>query len=85
MDAHRARRVVEQAVRDVAPEADLAAVDPDDDLRLQLDLDSMDFLAVVQRLHDLTSVPVGEQDYPALSTLTSAVQWLVARSSVPAT
>ena len=83
MDADRAQQTVERAVTDVAPDADLSVLDPEGDLRVQLDLDSMDFLTLVQRLHDLTGVALDEDDYGRLGTLSSAVRLLVDRTAVP--
>ena len=45
----------------IAPEAELEALDPNADLREALDLDSMDFLNFVIRLHQRLRVPPGFQ------------------------
>lgn len=81
MDTTQARSVVEDVLTRVAPEADLSAVDPDADLRRELDLDSMDFLTLVEGLHDATGVDVDEDDYPRVRTLNGAVTFLVERST----
>jgi acyl carrier protein len=70
------RSAVLRALGDVAPEADLAALRPDADLRDTLDLDSMDFLNVVIALHRTLGVDVPETDYPKLATLAGAVAYL---------
>ena len=46
----QARHVIEEAVARVAPDADLASLAPDADLRDGLELDSLDFLRVVENL-----------------------------------
>ncbi|MDP2314821.1 MAG: acyl carrier protein [Pseudomonadota bacterium] len=71
-------RHIAQALADVAPEADLGGVDPARPLRAQLDLDSMDFLRVVQGIHRLTGVEIPEADYPRIATLNALVAYLVA-------
>ena len=63
----------------VAPEADLAALGPDADLRLELDLDSMDFLNFVVGIDERTGIDIPERDYPQLSTLNRCVEYLTAR------
>ena len=68
------------ALGEVAPEADLAALAPDAELRDVLDLDSMDFLGVVQRLAETTGVEVPEADYARLATLAGCVDYLAARA-----
>jgi acyl carrier protein len=67
------------AVGRVAPEADLDAIDPDGDLREQLDIDSMDFLRIVQALHEILGVDVPELEYGRLDTLAHARAYLEER------
>jgi acyl carrier protein len=81
MNSDQARTAIADALAAIAPEVDLADVDADGDLREQLDLDSMDFLSLVVRLHETTGVEISEDDYPAFDTLSSAVGFLVARST----
>ncbi|HMQ28976.1 MAG TPA: phosphopantetheine-binding protein [Acidimicrobiales bacterium] len=74
------RAAVLAALGDVAPEADLAALASDAELREVLDLDSMDFLGVVQRIAAATGVEVSEADYARLATLGGCVEYLAART-----
>jgi acyl carrier protein len=77
--ADEIRSTVLRAIGDVAPEADLGAIDPDASLRDQLDLDSMDLLNVMIALHRLLGVDIPETDYPELATLNGAVAYLAQR------
>lgn len=70
---------VSGALRKIAPEVDLAAVDPAGDLREQTDLDSMDFLNLVIGLHQALNVEIPEADYPRLATLDGLVAYLAAK------
>ena len=70
------KKIVMEAILEIAPEADFEALDPDDGLREQLDLDSMDFLNVVIGLHEALGIDIPEADYPRLFTLTSAIDYL---------
>ena len=70
------KQIVMNAILDIAPEADFETLDPDDELREQLDLDSMDFLNVVIGLHEALGIDIPESDYAKLSTLTSAIDYL---------
>ncbi len=70
------KQIVMEAILEIAPEADFEALDPDDGLREQLDLDSMDFLNVVIGLHEAFGIDIPEADYPKLFTLTSAIDYL---------
>jgi acyl carrier protein len=77
------RHLVETAIHHVAPEADLASVDSAADLRDELDIDSMDFLNLVDELHDRTGVDIPERDYPVVSSIDGCIAYLIART-VPA-
>jgi acyl carrier protein len=70
------RAVVISVLTDVAPDVDLAAVDPDAELLEQLDIDSMDFLNIVVEINSRTGIEIPERDYPKLSTLNEAVNYL---------
>ena len=73
------RAAVLRALGNVAPEADLAHLDPRAAFRDQLDLDSMDVLNFVTALHETLGVDVPESDYSKLATLDDAVDYLAAR------
>jgi acyl carrier protein len=68
----------------IAPETDPAAVDPDADLRDELDLDSMDELTMITRVGERLGVEIPEADYPQLRTLDDAVAYLAGRVGAPA-
>jgi len=72
------RAVVIRALTEVAPDIDPATIDPGTDLAEQLDIDSMDFLNVVVAIHEQTGIEIPERDYPKLSTLNDAVEYLAA-------
>lgn len=67
------RAAVDDVLAQVAPGTDPGALAPDADLRLELDLDSMDFLSFVVALDQRLGVTVPEEDYPQLTTAGSAV------------
>jgi acyl carrier protein len=70
------RRLAADVLAGIAPEADLASVRDDEDLREALDLDSMDFLNFVIGLHQGSGVKIPEADYPRLFTLGGIVAYL---------
>jgi acyl carrier protein len=72
------RKVVQEELSNIAPEVDLAGLDPAADLREALDIDSMDFLNLVTALHQRLGVDIPEIDYPKLITLDGAVAYLAA-------
>lgn len=73
------RAAIREELGNIAPEIDLAAIRPSDDLREALDIDSMDFLNFITAMHQRLGVDVPELDYPKLFTLDGAVKYLEAR------
>jgi acyl carrier protein len=71
-------RVVLEELNNIAPEVDLAAVDPGADLHEAIDIDSMDFLNFVTALHHRLGVNIPELDYPKLITIDGAIRYLQA-------
>ena len=76
MSTLSAADVVLDVLRSIAPDAADVPLDPTASLREQLDLDSMDFLAFVVGLDDKVGVSVPEEDYPRLTTMAGAVDYV---------
>ena len=72
------RNVVCEELNNIAPEVDLAGVDPAADLREAIDIDSMDFLNFVTAIHRRLGIDIPEIDYPKLITIDGAVAYLAA-------
>jgi acyl carrier protein len=70
------RTVVREELNNIAPEVDMATVDPAADVREALDIDSMDFLNFIAAIHRRLGVDIPERDYPKLITLDGAVDYL---------
>lgn len=75
MNEAEIKALVAEVLGGIAPEADLGTLGDDEDMRLALDLDSMDFLNMVVGLHERTGVDVPEADYPKLFTLAGIVDY----------
>lgn len=75
------RAVIVEELGNLAPEADLNALDPAADLREALDIDSMDFLNFITAVHRRLGVDVPETDYPKLATLAGAEKYLRHKSA----
>ena len=69
------------ALKRVAPEANLAAVDADEDLRQALDIDSFDFLNFLMGIHQTLGVDIPEADYGKVRTLRALIAYLDARTA----
>ena len=78
MNEQDARAAVEAAIGKVAPDVDLAEVDEDARLRQDLELDSLDFLRLVETIDAATGVDIPERDYPAVATVKGLIEYLEA-------
>lgn len=72
------RPAVLRALHRVAPEADLATIDPKADLRDQLDIDSVGILEFATGIHKETGIDVPERDYPRIIRLDDCIAYLTA-------
>jgi acyl carrier protein len=72
----QALAAVTAALAGIAPEVDLGTVDAGARLREEIDLDSLDFLNLVQALHDATGIDIPEADYPRVESLRDLVRYL---------
>jgi acyl carrier protein len=68
----------------IAPEADLDHLDPDENLRETLDIDSFDFLNVLVALNEKLGVNIPEADYRQVATLKGMTDYLVKHRSLRA-
>lgn len=76
--------LVLRVLGEVAPEADLDALDREADLREELELDSMDVLDLAIGLAQATGVEVPERDYARVVTVAGAVAYLAEHLAPPA-
>lgn len=77
MTKDEATALLAGALRDIAPEVDLGAVDRDLPLQEVADIDSISFMALVKDIDDRTGIRIPVQDYPKLATMNSFVTYLM--------
>ena len=63
----------------IAPEADLSTLGPDENVRETLDIDSFDHLNFLVGLHAELGVEIPEGDYGQLTTLADIIRYLSVR------
>jgi len=80
MTQEEAMNIMRDVLHQVAPEADLGEIGPDEDMAVALDLDSMDFLNFMIGLHQRTGIEIPELDYPQLATVERCAAYLVAHA-----
>ncbi len=81
MTPDEARQVFFEELGNIAPEWDPAEIDPKEDIREAMDIDSMDVLNLVIALHKRLGFDIPEADYTKLLTIDGAVAYLVAKGS----
>ena len=79
MDKSRISDEIVKAITTVAPDINPDEIEPDTDLRAELDLDSMDFLNIVVALHEALQVEIPEADYPQLTNLGALTDYLAGK------
>ncbi|MBA5637670.1 acyl carrier protein [Duganella sp. LX20W] len=79
MEREQLMAAVIATLQTIAPEVSAADLAPDEALRAQVDLDSMDWLNFLIGLHDTLKVDIPEADYGRLRTLNELADYLAAR------
>lgn len=74
-----ARAAVLDALNEVAPDVETEDLDGSERLRQDLELDSLDFLRLLETLARTTGVTASEDDYPGLTTVRSLIDYVAAR------
>lgn len=64
-----AREIVRRCLEDIAPGAGGATLDPGDDMREALDLDSMDIFNLVAAISGETGIDIPDREVAGLTTL----------------
>ena len=81
MNDTAARRLVGDILLDIVPDADLATLPPDADIRDAFELDSLDLLELVEKLGQRTGCRIEEDDYDQLRTLAGITRFLSTHAS----
>lgn len=81
MNRDEALELIKQILTDVVPGADVSVLSPDEDFRIALEMDSLDFLNFVEGLSGRTGLPLPEKDYPSLTTLSGCADHVASRAS----
>ena len=79
MKLEEIKNVILEIIMEIDEDANVDDLKPDQALRDQLDLDSMDFLDIVMELRKRYKIQIPEADYPQLASLESCVNYLMPR------
>lgn len=75
----RAREVVRDSILRIVPDADLSTIADEVDLREELELDSLDFLGMVEQVCTAIDRRIDEEDYGRLRSMQDWVDFLSPR------
>ena len=79
MNEPEARTAVFAAINEVAPDVDTEGLDPSSRLRQDLELDSLDFLRLLELLAESTGVSTPEDDYADLTSVQRLIDYIAER------
>jgi len=80
MTPDQARTLLETTLREIVPDADLSTLAPGADLRDTYELDSLDFVELVDKLSTRAGFRIEEDDAGGLRTVEAATHFLVAHA-----
>ncbi len=80
MTPDQARAALQEAIGHVVPGADLSGLAADADLRDAFELDSLDFVEVVEQMSAIVGVRIEDHEAESLRTVESAARFLSART-----
>lgn len=78
MNDQDARTAVLAAINEVAPDVDTEGLDTSSRLRQDLELDSLDFLRLLEILAESTGISTPESDYADLTSVQRLVDYIAA-------
>jgi acyl carrier protein len=81
VETEEIRKAVLDTIATIAPETDPQQIRPDQPLRRQVDLDSMDWLNVLAGLQQRLSIAIPDTDAGPLTTLDSIVAYVASRQA----
>ncbi len=78
-DKQSLRELICRQIWEIAPDADTGQLNPDEDMRDELDLDSMDFLRLIEALSRELGIQIPEADFAGITHLSKMVDYLSRR------
>ncbi len=79
MTEEKLKEIIFRELRQIAPEADPTTLDPDENIRQALDIDSYDFLQFLIAIDEAIGVDIPEADYENVFTLRGLLRYLAVR------
>ncbi len=80
MDNTQLTELIIEQLTDIAPELEGEALNQEEDMREEFDLDSMDFLNLVVAVSKKTGVSIPEVDYPNVLSINKLCAYILSKS-----
>jgi len=77
MTEEEIKQTIFQSIRKIAPETEPGLLQPDDNIRQTLELDSFDALRLIVELDEKLGVETPEEDYGKIATLKNMVNYIM--------
>jgi len=77
------KNTVIKLLKQIAPDKDPAALQPDDNIREKLEIDSFDSLRFIVQLEEQLAVTTPEEDYGKISTLRNLITYIMKKKNEP--
>lgn len=74
------KQTVIAIIEDIAPDADMASISETENFREAFNMDSMDFLSIVERIAADLGVEIPEADYENVQNLSGMIAYIQAHS-----
>lgn len=76
MTPHEILQKLKELLYQIAPDADLDALKPDENIREKLDIDSFDYLQFIVQVDETFRIQTPEQDYGRIQTLNQLTHYI---------
>jgi acyl carrier protein len=83
-ETEQLKKVILNVLVEVVPGVDVSNLDPDQNVRDALDIDSFDQLNFLVGLHERLGVDIPEKDYGKLNTVNEIIQYIAAHKAIAA-
>ncbi|MER2996690.1 acyl carrier protein [Pontibacter populi] len=79
MTAEEIKQTLVQRLKSIAPDTEPSQLQPDDNIRQSLGIDSFDYLQFIVAIDEQFSIETPEEDYGKIQTLRELTEYVAAR------
>ena len=77
MKADELKKLIFELLKQIAPDTEPSTLQPDENIRETLDIDSFDSLQFLVSLNEKLGIEIPEQDYGKITTLKTLVNYIL--------